>query len=92
MAIGILEKINSKLPDPVERQEFLYVRNNLSKIPMVENDINKIATLLNEPNNLEQLEIVNKMLIELHLRISDLTWHLDNVHDLITKTIRQTPD
>jgi hypothetical protein len=90
--LNILEKINALLPEPIiTQQDIIEEQENIEEHADL---INEIITLIRNMNHadLNNKKNINYYLIHLHINYLSMIWHIEQMHNLIIKTMCAYPD
>ncbi|RNB85240.1 hypothetical protein EDM59_12580 [Brevibacillus nitrificans] len=81
----LLEELNQKCnSEVIQATEFLELKNDLIDYSQVLSDLTRILSSYKSLPT-DNVDEVVALLIQLHLKLSDTVWHIDQVHSLVKR-------
>ncbi|MCY7910486.1 hypothetical protein [Bacillus inaquosorum] len=87
--VNLLEKINSYGQTNILSVEFEEQQDNLNDLSLLLTDMDKLKRRVNILI-LNIFQDVDRLLIEIHRRMTSLEWHISEISDLNIKLLRKT--
>lgn len=91
--LSTISLINDSLNKPIiTKEEFEEEEENIKKFAELTTNLISLLDCLKEKKTLNNVDLMNEKLVYLHLYYCDIIWHVDQIHELMTKIIKVYPD